>query len=401
MLKNGLPYFHQSINTVLSVLEIKQKLLDKYNDVSFRLGSTYAKFPFEMADVSKIKKVLNLCQSDTEELKSEIKNCQFKLDKLQDVKSPKQKIIDFFTAVPEIEEIFNKDVENLEDRIEYLNKYVKKYDELTSRLSLFLDELENYKSNYEKDLIHFKDKLKTYEMICEPKSRFRGYNHYLGMNYSNLSVESFELMVQKYDAVLDERIEQVYLKLMNLNQRKEFNREDILQCLADETLENIYNKTLDGDYYVDLDALKEDTMNRFGIELMEDDVEKIYDIICGDYYVLDSECEWYEDSEGKEQMCIMVGYDRVNDGYNFDDDYAEERYELRQTAFEELCQKKPLDYNKEENVLTLPDGTQKENILSEMQAQKWYEDCIYREVDSDPEVEKMIDELNEYNGIEL
>ena len=50
MLKNGLPYFEESIHPVMEVLNIKKNLLSEHKDNAYRLGSTYQTYPFELVD---------------------------------------------------------------------------------------------------------------------------------------------------------------------------------------------------------------------------------------------------------------------------------------------------------------------------------------------------------------
>ena len=113
-----------------------------------------------------------------------------------------------------------------------------------------------------------------------------------------------------------------------------------------------------------------------------------------DFYVLDSECEWDEDENG-EYFGIAVGSDRVNGGYEFGDycDLDEERYELRQTLFDEMCEQHPIEYDADKECLTLPDGRVINNMLSREQAVKHYEDYIYNEVNQNQEVKEMTEML--------
>ena len=174
----------------------------------------------------------------------------------------------------------------------------------------------------------------------------------------------------------------------------EDRKDAILHCLADETLEYVYDRTSTGFYYVSTDNLRFTANERFDINLTDEDLSKIYDYMNLDFYVLDSECEWDEDENG-EYFGIAVGSDRVNGGYEFGDycDLDEERYELRQTLFDEMCGQNPIAYDADKECLTLPDGRVINNMLSREQAVKHYEDYIYNEVNQNQEVKEMTEML--------
>ena len=71
----------------------------------------------------------------------------------------------------------------------------------------------------------------------------------------------------------------------------------------------------------------------------------------------------------------------------------EERYELRQTLFDEMCVQHPIEYDADKERLTLPDGRVINNMLSREQAVKHYEDYIYNEVNQNQEVKEMTEML--------
>lgn len=168
-----------------------------------------------------------------------------------------------------------------------------------------------------------------YERICEPESRLIDRNKYLGMNYQNINIENIKRMTADYGNILDERICQVEQKLKDLENIKELrkgemdiaelstntndkvmdeDRKDaILHCLADETLEYVYDRTATGFYYVSTDNLRFTANERFDINLTDEDLSNIYDYMNWDFYVLDSECEWDEDENG-EYFGIAVGF---------------------------------------------------------------------------------------------
>lgn len=81
MLKNGLPYFEESIHSVMEILNIKRNLLSEHKDDVYRLGSTYQTSPFELVDTVPIKKALDADQMELHSLKKEIRECSIKLDK--------------------------------------------------------------------------------------------------------------------------------------------------------------------------------------------------------------------------------------------------------------------------------------------------------------------------------
>ena len=106
------------------------------------------------------------------------------------------------------------------------------------------------------------------------------------------------------------------------------DKEDVLKCLADEILQNSFNKTFSGNYYTYLSDVQDESIERFHYELNEKDKSEIFDLICQDFYLLDA--NWDEDDD-EEYYDLMLGYGRINNGYEFDDgcDDEEERYNLR------------------------------------------------------------------------
>lgn len=423
MLKNGLPYFEESIHPVMEVLKVKEKILDQHSKDAYRLGSTYQSRPFELVDTAPLKKAFEADQFKLHEMKKEISKCSKELEHYRYewqtiIKPPKEMLKDFFIVrvSPEVNEIFNKHIDYLQDRLDHLKLYENGYYLESCSLNCFLKDMNYYKEHYEKDLVEYKDKIKMYERICEPESRLIDRNKYLGMNYQNINIENIKRMTADYGNILDERICQVEQKLKDLENIKELrkgemdiaelstntndkvmdeDRKDaILHCLADETLEYVYDRTATGFYYVSTDNLRFTANERFDINLTDEDLSNIYDYMNWDFYVLDSECEWDEDENG-EYFGIAVGSDRVNGGYEFGDycDLDEERYELRQKLFDEMCGQHPIEYDADKECLTLPDGRVIHNMLSREQAVKHYEDYIYKEVNQNQEVMEMTEIL--------
>ena len=158
------------------------------------------------------------------------------------------------------------------------------------------------------------------------------------------------------------------------------DKEDVLKCLADEILQNSFNKTFSGNYYTDLSDVQGESIERFHYELNEKDKSNIFDMICQDCYLLDA--NWDEDDD-EEYYDLMLGYGRINNGYEFDDGCKdeEERYNLRQNLLDDLRIKMPLAYDALNCSLVLPDGTCIENVLSKLQADKLYEDFLYNLID--------------------
>lgn len=423
MLKNGLPYFEESIHPVMEVLKVKDKILNQHNKDAYRLGSTYQSRPFELVDTAPLKKAFEADQFKLHEMKKEISKCSKELEHYRYewrtiIKPPKEMLKDFFIVrvSPEVNEIFNKHIDYLQDRLDHLKLYENGYYLESCSLNCFLKDMNYYKEHYEKDLVEYKDKIKMYERICEPESRLIDRNKYLGMNYQNINVENIKKMTTDYENILDERICQVEAKLKEMETIKELRKDEmgmvemksdakdmtmdedrkdaILHCLADETLEYVYDRTSTGFYYVSTDNLRFTANERFDINLTNENLSKIYDYMNLDFYVLDSECEWDEDENG-EYFGIAVGSDRVNGGYEFGDycDLDEERYELRQTLFDEMCEQHPIEYDADKECLTLPDGRVINNMLSREQAVKHYEDYIYNEVNQNQEVKEMTEML--------
>lgn len=423
MLKNGLPYFEESIHPVMEVLNVKDKILNQHNKDAYRLGSTYQSRPFELVDTAPLKKAFEADQFKLHEMKKEISKCSKELEHYRYewqtiIKPPKEMLKDFFIVrvSPEVNEIFNKHIDYLQDRLDHLKLYENGYYLESCSLNCFLKDMNYYKEHYEKDLVEYKDKIKMYERICEPESRLIDRNKYLGMNYQNINVENIKKMTTDYENILDERICQVEAKLKEMETIKELRKDEmgmvemksdtkdmtmdedrkdaILHCLADETLEYVYDRTSTGFYYVSTDNLRFTANERFDINLTDEDLSKIYDYMNLDFFVLDSECEWDEDENG-EYFGIAVGSDRVNGGYEFGDycDLDEERYELRQTLFDEMCGQNPITYDADKECLTLPDGRVINNMLSREQAVKHYEDYIYKEVNQNQEVKEMTEML--------
>lgn len=325
-------------------------------------------------------------------------------------------IQDFFLRDSDTKKIFDNYIDKLQERLDHLKLFENGYYLESCRLNCFFKDMNYYKEHYEKDLVEYKDKIKMYERICEPESRLVDCNKYLGMEYQNISVDNIKKMAADYENILNERISQVDEKIKEIektsglcidnvdmisdsksqtqNKIDETRKDAILHCMADETLEYVYNRTATGFYYVSTDDIRFNADERFGITLSNEDLSKIYDYMNWDFYALDSECEWDEDEQG-EYFGIAVGSDRVNGGYEFDDycDLEEERYELRQTLFDEMCVQHPIEYDADKECLTLPDGRVINNMLSREQAVKHYEDYIYNEVNQNQEVKEMTEML--------
>ena len=155
---------------------------------------------------------------------------------------------------------------------------------------------------------------------------------------------------------------------------------DVLKCLADEILQNSFNKTFSGNYYTYLSDVQDECMDRFHYMLTKNDKSEIFDLICQDFYLLDA--NWDEDDD-EEYYDLMLGYGRINNGYEFDDGCKDEkeRYDLRQNLLDDLRVKTPLAYDALNCSLTLPDGGIIENVLSKLQANKLYEDFLYDWID--------------------
>ena len=184
---------------------------------------------------------------------------------------------------------------------------------------------------------------------------------------------------------LDDEDEDMVYKLSDaygycIKEYRILDKEDVLKCLADEILQNSFNKTFSGNYYTYLSEVQNESMERFHYELNEKDKSEIFDLICQDFYLLDA--NWDED-DGEEYYDLMLGYGRINNGYEFDDGCKDEkeRYDLRQNLLDDLRVKTPLAYDALNCSLTLPDGGIIENVLSKLQANKLYEDFLYDWID--------------------
>lgn len=185
MLKNGLPYFEESIHPVMEVLKVKDKILNQHNKDAYRLGSTYQSRPFELVDTAPLKKAFEADQFKLHEMKKEISKCSKELEHYRYewqtiIKPPKEMLKDFFIVrvSPEVNEIFNKHIDYLQDRLDHLKLYENGYYLESCSLNCFLKDMNYYKEHYEKDLVEYKDKIKMYERICEPESRLIDRNKY-------------------------------------------------------------------------------------------------------------------------------------------------------------------------------------------------------------------------------
>lgn len=221
MLKNGLPYFEESIHSVMEILNIKKNLLSEHKDDVYRLGSTYQTSPFELVDTVPIKKALDADQMELHSLKKEIRECSIKLDKYKYqwqtiIKSPKEMIQDFFLRDSDTKKIFDDYIDKLQERLDHLKLFENGYYLESCRLNCFFKDMNYYKEHYEKDLVEYKDKIKMYERICEPESRLVDCNKYLGMEYQNISVDNIKKMAADYENILNEHISQVDEKIKEI-----------------------------------------------------------------------------------------------------------------------------------------------------------------------------------------
>lgn len=101
MLKNGLPYFEESIHPVMEVLKVKDKILNQHNKDAYRLGSTYQSRPFELVDTAPLKKAFEADQFKLHDMKKEISKCSKELEHYRYewqtiIKPPKEMLKDFF-----------------------------------------------------------------------------------------------------------------------------------------------------------------------------------------------------------------------------------------------------------------------------------------------------------------
>ena len=84
------------------------------------------------------------------------------------------------------------------------------------------------------------------------------------------------------------------------------DKEDVLKCLADEILQNSFNKTFSGNYYTYLSDIQEESMDRFHYMLTENDKSEIFDLICQDFYLLDA--NWDEDDVHPQKEPFLLPY---------------------------------------------------------------------------------------------
>ena len=157
MLKNGLPYFEESIHPVMEVLKVKDKILNQHNKDAYRLGSTYQSRPFELVDTAPLKKAFEADQFKLHEMKKEISKCSKELEHYRYewqtiIKPPKEMLKDFFIVrvSPEVNEIFNKHIDYLQDRLDHLKLYENGYYLESCSLNYFLKDMNYYKEHYEK-----------------------------------------------------------------------------------------------------------------------------------------------------------------------------------------------------------------------------------------------------------
>lgn len=155
-------------------------------------------------------------------------------------------------------------------------------------------------------------------------------------------------------------------------------KEDVVTCLADETMQKVFTQSEYGNRMVFMEELQEEAKERFNMDFTDEDYEYFKSLIAKDEYLLS-----LDDNAGileSKALDIVVGYGRVKGGVSglWENEQAE--YDQKEQLYNELLKKHPMKYDAKAECLWLPDGTKVNNVLSPLQAEYYHDNYLYHEV---------------------
>ena len=160
--------------------------------------------------------------------------------------------------------------------------------------------------------------------------------------------------------------------------QKTYFKEDVVTCLADETMQKVFTQSEYGNRIVFMEELQEEAKERFNMDFTDEDYENFKSLIAKDEYLLS-----LDDNAGileSKALDIVVGYGRVKGGVSglWENEQAE--YDQKEQLYNELLKKHPMKYDAKAECLWLPDGAKVSNVLSPLQAEYYHDNYLYHEV---------------------
>lgn len=128
-------------------------------------------------------------------------------------------------------------------------------------------------------------------------------------------------------------------------------KEDVVTCLADETMQKVFTQSEYGNRMVFMEELQEEAKERFNMDFTDEDYEYFKSLIAKDEYLLS-----LDDNAGileSKALDIVVGYGRVKGGVSglWENEQAE--YDQKEQLYNELLKKHPMKYDAKAECLWL------------------------------------------------
>lgn len=155
-------------------------------------------------------------------------------------------------------------------------------------------------------------------------------------------------------------------------------KEDVVTCLANETMQKVFTQSEYGNRIVFMDELQEEAKERFNMDFTDEDYKNFKTLIAKDEYLLS-----LDDSTGimeSKFLDIVVGYGRMKGGVSGLWEKEQAEYDQKEQLYADLLKKHPLKYDAKAECLWLPDGTKVNNVLSPLQAEYYHDNYLYHEV---------------------
>ena len=160
--------------------------------------------------------------------------------------------------------------------------------------------------------------------------------------------------------------------------QKTYFKEDVVTCLADETMQKIFTQSEYGNRTVWMEELQEEAKERFNMDFTDEDYKSFKTLIAKDEYLLS-----LDDNAGileSKALDIVVGYGRVKGGVSGLWEKEQAEYDQKELLYADLLKKHPMKYDAKAECLWLPDGTKVNNVLSPLQAEYYHDNYLYHEV---------------------
>lgn len=178
--------------------------------------------------------------------------------------------------------------------------------------------------------------------------------------------------------------------------QKTYFKEDVVACLADETMQKIFTQSEYGNRTVWMEELQEEAKERFNMDFTDEDYEIFKSLIAKDEYLLS-----LDDNAGileSKALDIVVGYGRVKGGVSGLWEKEQAEYDQKEQLYADLLKKYPMKYDAKAECLWLPDGTKVNNVLSPLQAEYYHDNYLYHEALVTGDTDDIITNLEDYKS---